>query len=271
LTDLFLEKSTTYKMNGALMQIKYGSGKMKGIFAKDNVFIGNLKAQNFIFSEAVELDGKAFEAGRFDGIVGLGFPRIAVNNVENIITTLKKQGTIKKAVFSFFLTHDAESGSKLIIGGDSEKYFKGPIKYYPLTDETYWIVDMGGILVGDKKLDIKFGKFILDSGTSLIVGDRKIVTELSNEIGKVESNCSNFDKLKDIHFVIGDDKYTLSPNVYVVKFSNGFEDKCELGIVPMDMPVTNGLILGDEFMKVYYTEFDLENKRIGLAKSINYS
>jgi len=33
----------------------------------------------------------------------------------------------------------------------------------------------------------------------------------------------------------------------------------------MDMPTENSWILGDSFMKVYYTHFDMQNEQVGFA------
>ena len=41
---------------------------------------------------------------------------------------------------------------------------------------------------------------------------------------------------------------------------------CQLGIISMDAPI-DFLILGDSFIKKYYTHFDVSNKKIGFALS----
>jgi len=35
----------------------------------------------------------------------------------------------------------------------------------------------------------------------------------------------------------------------------------------MELPTPNSWILGDSFMKVYYTHFDMEGERVGFAKA----
>jgi len=42
-----------------------------------------------------------------------------------------------------------------------------------------------------------------------------------------------------------------------------------LGLIGMDLPprLGNAFILGDSFIKTYYTHFDMENRRVGFSKA----
>ena len=63
-------------------------------------------------------------------------------------------------------------------------------------------------------------------------------------------------------------KYTLKPKDYYVKVSLFGYHSCKLLISGLNMPnMDNYLILGDTFIKVYYTHFDIGNKRVGFAKA----
>ena len=61
----------------------------------------------------------------------------------------------------------------------------------------------------------------------------------------------------------------MSPEDYVLKLTVLGHTQCELGIMGMAMPpqLSNSFILGDIFIKAYYTHFDLGNKRVGFAKA----
>jgi len=47
------------------------------------------------------------------------------------------------------------------------------------------------------------------------------------------------------------------------------QTQCQLGLMGMDLPpqLSNAFIMGDSFIKAYYTHFDMGNKRVGFAKA----
>lgn len=61
--------------------------------------------------------------------------------------------------------------------------------------------------------------------------------------------------------------YTLSGDEYVMNAGNS--EVCVLAIMGMDVPEPAGplWILGDVFMRKYYTVFDYGNARIGFGRS----
>ncbi|KAD4981811.1 hypothetical protein E3N88_18482 [Mikania micrantha] len=63
---------------GTAAAIQYGTGSISGYFSEDNLQVGDLVINNQIFIEATREPGATFLAGRFDGILGLGFHEISV-------------------------------------------------------------------------------------------------------------------------------------------------------------------------------------------------
>lgn len=55
------------------------------------------------FGEALWEPSLVFAFARFDGILGLGFPTLAVGGVQPPLDTLVEQGLLEKPVFSFYL------------------------------------------------------------------------------------------------------------------------------------------------------------------------
>merc|ERR1712153_62476 len=62
--------STTYVKNGTVFKIQYGSGSLSGFLSTDTVNVGGL-----------DVTSQAFVAAKFDGILGMGCPNIAVDGV----------------------------------------------------------------------------------------------------------------------------------------------------------------------------------------------
>ncbi|MQI71949.1 hypothetical protein EI017_24605, partial [Escherichia coli] len=73
------KKSKTYTKNGTSCKISYGSGSISGFFSQDHVKVGNTVVKHQDFIEATREGSLAFLAGKFDGILGLGFQEISVS------------------------------------------------------------------------------------------------------------------------------------------------------------------------------------------------
>merc|ERR1712078_721662 len=81
-------KSSTYKKNGTAFSIKYGSGAMTGFMSEDKVALGGITVPDQAFAEAVKEPGMAFIVAKFDGILGMGFPSIAVDGAAPVFTNM---------------------------------------------------------------------------------------------------------------------------------------------------------------------------------------
>jgi len=258
--------SQSFIKNGTNLEIKYGSGGVKGFFSNDVVSLGGVQAQNITFGEAASLSGVSFLAAKFDGILGMGFRSISVSHVITVFEALYEQQQISEAAFSFYLSKTAGSEtSRLVLGGINSDYYTGPMRFYPLISETYWVIAMDEFKVNGTS--IKAAKGIMDTGTSLIVGSKSIIDQINALIGTVDSSCKGIESLPDVTVTIGGDDYVLSPQDYVLQAGLAGYTQCLSGFMAMDLPWPDTVILGDVFLKTYYTLFDMTHKKIGLAKA----
>ena len=132
------QKSSTYQSNGRTFLIKYGSGQTNGILSQDSVSVAGLNAKNIVFGEATTV-GKGFAGSKSDGILGLAWKSIAVDNVNPLFYSLYDQGLVKERSFSFLLTSKSNSeGSKLVLGGVNPAYASTKFAYYPVIHDQYW-------------------------------------------------------------------------------------------------------------------------------------
>jgi cathepsin D len=260
------EDSSSFIKNGTKLDIKYGSGAISGYFSNDIVSVGGVKAMNITFGEATSLSGISFIPAKFDGILGLGFRSISVGHVETVFEALFEQQQIPEASFSFYLSKVAGSStSRLVLGGVNTEYYTAPLRFYPLISETYWVIAMDSFSVKDTKIPAT--KAIVDSGTSLIVGSPEIINKIKDQIGNVDPSCAGIENLPNVTVTIGGDDYVLTPEDYILKASLFGKTQCLAGFMPMDLPWKDTVILGDVFMKTYYTLFDMTHKQVGLAKA----
>ncbi|KAK1424358.1 hypothetical protein QVD17_19687 [Tagetes erecta] len=182
-------RSQTYKANGQPAAIQYGTGSISGYFSEDNLQVGDLVISDQMFIEATREPGVTFLAGRFDGILGLGFSEISVGKAVPVWENMVNQHLVKEQVFSFWFNRKSEEGDgeggEIVFGGVDPKHFTGEHTYVPVTQKGYWQFDMGDVLIGGKSEGFcKSGcSAIADSGTSLIAGPTEVINEINRAIG----------------------------------------------------------------------------------------
>ncbi|KAF7811194.1 aspartic proteinase-like [Senna tora] len=179
-------QSSTYRQNGTSAAIQYGSGAISGFFSYDNVQVGDIVVKNQIFIEATNEPGTTFMMAKFDGILGLGFQEISVENAVPVWYNMIDQGHIEP-IFSFWLNRNQSDakGGEIVFGGVDTAHFKGQHTFVPVTRKGYWQFDMGDILIGGKPIGYCNGgcSAIADSGTSLLTGPTPAINAINQAIG----------------------------------------------------------------------------------------
>merc|ERR1712159_74410 len=261
-------KSSTYVKNGTEFKIQYGSGPVSGIWSQDVMTIGGLAAPHQDFAEVEDASGLglAYAIGKFDGILGMGWDRISVDGVMTPVHNLINSGELSEPVFAFYLG-DSAPGT-LIMGGTDSSHYTGDFAYVPLKSEDYWRIELDDLKVGGTSMTT-CKTAIVDSGTSLLAGPKDDVTKIATKLGATsvmnkEWIFSSCDKGgPDITVTLGGKDYTFKFADYTIKSGS----TCLFAMMGIDVPAPNGplWILGDVFMRKYYTVFDWGQKRLGFA------
>jgi len=233
-----------------------------------------LKVKNQDFAEATSEPGLAFAFGRFDGIMGLGYNTISVNGIVPPFYNMLDQGLLDEPVFSFYLsdTNDESSESEAMFGGVNKDHYTGKLTKIPLRRKAYWEVDLDAITFGDDTAEMDDTGVILDTGTSLIALPSTIAELLNKEIGAKKSyngqytvECNKRDSLPDLTFTLTGHNFTIGPYDYILEV----QGSCISSFMGMDFPEPVGplAILGDAFLRKWYSVYDLGTNSVGLAKA----
>jgi len=267
-------KSSTYTAVGTPFVLPYGSGTVLGYVSQDNVIMGGLTIKGQQFGETTAEPGDVWAESPFDGLLGLAFPVLSMPpGVVPPFDQLMNQNLVAQPLFSSYLASQGKNTSVLILGGIDETYYTGNINYAPLSLVQpllgYWLITGTDIKANGKSLGVcAYCLLIVDTGTSILTGPPGLVDPLISAIGTVEPDCSNRNKLPTISFQINGIDMTLEPEFYVIYTDDGTgNNTCQLGIESLN-PGLPLWILGDPFLRKYYTIFDRGQNQVGFALAV---
>ncbi|TFK56005.1 endopeptidase [Heliocybe sulcata] len=267
------EKSSTYKANGSEFSIQYGTGSMEGYVSNDVLTIGDITIQGQDFAEATKEPGLTFAFGKFDGILGLAYDTISVNHIVPPFYGMINQNLVDEPVFSFRLGDSEEDGGEAVFGGIDESAYSGDIHYVPVRRKAYWEVELEKVSFGDDELELENTGAAIDTGTSLIALPTDIAEMLNSQIGATKSwngqytvECSKVPSLPDLSFYFDGKAYPLKPTDYILEV----QGTCISSFQGMDINLPGGSlwIIGDAFLRRYYTVYDAGRDAVGFAAAV---
>ena len=143
---------------------------------------------------------------------------------------------------------------------------------------SYWCTSLTAIKVGGvgQPGTVNAGLIgVIDTGTSLIAGPPAVVNPIIAQVN-ASADCSNLASLPDLAFTLdlgggASHDFVLTPSDYTVRIpgSGGAPDVCECGLFAFD--AGEGLlplwILGDPFIRTYFTVFDRDRNVLQFAHS----
>ncbi|MGH0160377.1 UNVERIFIED_CONTAM: hypothetical protein FKN15_039301 [Acipenser sinensis] len=265
--------SSTYRALNTALSISYGTGSMTGFLAYDTVTIGGIIDPNQMFGLSETEPGSFLYYSPFDGILGLSYPSISSSGATPVFDNMMNQGLVSQDLFSIYLSRNGAAGSVVLFGGIDESYYTGQINWVPVTYQGYWQIAVDNIMINGQVVACSQGcQAIVDSGTSLIAGPPTEISSIQQWIGAVNSNneylinCQNIPSMPQVVVTINGIPYTLPAAAYVRQI-NG---QCTSGFQSMSLPTAQGdlWILGDVFIREYYSIFDRGNNMVGLAQAV---
>ncbi|CAH1401432.1 unnamed protein product [Nezara viridula] len=273
------ESSSFQNLSDCQVSRPYTTGHFNALNKKDVLEIGGASVKD----QSFELVTAGFEDKIFDGIFGLAYPSPSpVCGPEVIpVQNMANQG-IAPAVFSFRYETDPytktpEHIGDVIFGIDNEYVDEAALKYITLSKKANWQIAVDRVNTLNGLAVCKEGcQAIIDSASPVIAGPIEEVNQLYQHItggcsyhnGTYEINCQNVEHLPSLIFTINGIDYDLDGEDYVLRFPTRFGTTCISTLVGMDLPEKTW-VLGDAFMKRFYTVFDQENGRVAFGQMKN--
>lgn len=251
-------------------KISIGTGSATGLLGTDRVCLDEFESvcvESGII-EATEMTEEPFNLLPYDGILGLGLTAASLDMRFNLMGNIAEAGLLKRNMFAVWIAApDDGEDSEITFGRLEEKRVGSNIMWLPvssiktgmfqttLTDFIMHKQKLG--LCGSAGCQVAF-----DTGTNVIAGPSRIVAPILEQLS-ISKDCSNYEDLPLLGFFFGEYELMLENADYVEKVSN----TCYPKITSLDLPPPTGpiMLLGEPFLKRFYTIFDREALRIGLG------
>jgi hypothetical protein len=293
--------SSTFRAQCPLVRcellLPYGSGTVIGELDEDTVALGGLALAGAAFGRVTVEPGPLSEWGAplFDGILGLAYPVIAMPLLSFLpgpVDYMMQRKLLPRNVFSVFLSSVANDSTSFVAfgavddsgaaPGSPASHFTPPLVTVPQDPLQpvlgYWCVGVTAIKVGGEGQPgtVNAGLIgVVDTGTSLIAGPPAVVNPIIAQVN-ASADCSNLGSLPDLAFTISlagnaTQDFVLTPADYTVRIAGtgGAPDQCACGLFAFD--AGEGLlplwILGDPFIRTFFTVFDRDNNVLQFARS----
>ncbi|XP_069488685.1 gastricsin-like [Ambystoma mexicanum] len=263
-------QSSTYTSNNQQFSMWYGSGSMTGILGYDTVTVQGLAITNQELGLSVTEPSSFFYYAKFDGIFGMAYQTLSAGGATTAVQGLMQQNLVTEPVFSFYLT--GQSG-EVVLGGVDTSLYSGQIYWAPVTQEIYWQIGIQEFSIGSQASGwcSQGCQAIVDTGTPLLTVPKQYIGDLVQYLGGQQMqngqyavNCNNVQNLPSLSFTINSASFPIPPSAYILQINGN----CVIGVESTYLPARNGQplwILGDVFLRQYYSVYDFGNNRVGLA------
>ncbi|WFD23361.1 cathepsin D [Malassezia equina] len=256
-------KSKTSTVTHATFKSSYEDGTYaEGDIYLDDLEIAGLKGKNVAIGVSHKNFTREIEKPS-SGISGLGYPSIQTfpKSYKPFFLELKDQKAVNKSVFQF--TMKPGNGSKLHLGGIDESMYQGNMVWQDI-DRNY------GVYVGHASINGESVKAIVDSGTTLIIGNFHQVERIMKKLPHVTTIVEQgslmglfpCDQELDITITFSGKDFKLGPEQ--TRWGKEY-GQCLMSIIGHHDMQMNAWVVGDSFFQVASIVFDQENDRMGFA------
>uniref|UniRef100_A0A8C9SE96 Progastricsin n=1 Tax=Scleropages formosus TaxID=113540 RepID=A0A8C9SE96_SCLFO len=257
------QSSSTFTSTNQTFYLPYGAGSLDGVFGYDTVNVGGIVITNQEVGLSTNEPGQNFVVAPFDGILGLSYPSISAGGETPVMDNMMQQNLLQADLFAFYLTGNEQQGSEVAFGGVDNSKYQGQIYWTAVTAETYWQIAINGFQINNQATGwcSQGCQAIVDTGTSQLTCPQQYLGYLMQSIGAQADQYGGVSNLPTLSFTIGGVNLPLPPSAYISMVSS-------VAISSTYLPSQNGQplwILGDVFLRQYYSVYDRANNQVGFA------
>ncbi|ORY96429.1 aspartic peptidase domain-containing protein [Syncephalastrum racemosum] len=253
------------------VHIQYGTGSIHGQKRYDTLEVAGIQVENQAIAETTQLSSD-FRDTPFDGIFGLGFRDLSQGHTTPPLYSMLEQNLIKRGMFA--IATEGIAKAEIDFGGVDPARYSGEIRYTSVIDPVYWMVQFQATAVPGLSSVVGPRRAIIDSGTTLLVTTLRDAHAIHQTIpGAIEDDdgtwlvpCQWAETGHPLQFTVAEGTLlTLRARDYVLLPEAHGSAMCLSGIAGQAFASSDTWILGDVFLRGFYTVFDLDNMRVGFA------
>ncbi|KAG1295706.1 hypothetical protein G6F60_004618 [Rhizopus arrhizus] len=241
-------RSSTYVRNGTQFSIRYGTGALQGVISQDTLRVGGIQIDNQQFAESTIEPGLTFIYAQFDGIFGLGYDTISVQQVVPPFYNMVNRNLISESVFSFWINDvndqaDNDIGGEIAFGEIDQTRYTGDLIWSPVQRKGYWEIAIDNFRVGADPINPSALNAAIDTGTSLILVPTSVSIAIHARLGAQLSenglyifSCATLSSLPEICLTFSGVDFCLQGPDYVILI----DGQCYSGFGSLDIPPPAG-------------------------------
>ncbi|KAF2765687.1 acid protease [Teratosphaeria nubilosa] len=283
--------------------VTYGSGQVSGENYYDTVTIAGLEATHQNIISLTTATG--FSSSDSNSLMGMGFQSIAASGQAPYFKTLIDEGKVSTPEFSFYLGR-AQDGtgddSEMTLGGRDPAHFTGTPTTIAVSTPGYWQIPLDGVKVNnfEDPIDqvVDAGQAAIDTGTTIVLTPSAALLTIAARIpgafpvplalldGEAEPLFLVYPCAEnpDVAITFGGQDFAINPEDFNFgqltpdlgsilgnnTLSSVLDEAayCLASVAGFDIdPTENLYVVGDVFLKNWYSIFSYDGPSVSFAKS----
>ena len=286
-------QSSTYKEAGRYSSSKFNAVNYGGFLSYDTIRLGDVNVTDYLFEEWTSASCYSIGCldGGYDGVLGLAPPWGLHQDHPNILSALLSQKVLDAPVFSMKLPIGFDDEGEILLGGMNTRINSSSLIDLPVVNATgeylfhdQWTVPASHISF-DSSHPLEYslpasGYALLDTASPYLILPSELARNMTAAIGAEPGPawfynipCERRQELPALTFTLAGHEFSISAFEYTIEIRppemplagficvSTFMAADEFG-VPKDW---EGMVLGSPFLRGWYSVWDLEERKVGLA------